>query len=1106
MPAGNIAADLLVHVGANVQEALSGLDSVDQKANKTSENMGKAGLAMGGASLAIIGGLGGAINKAADFEQVLSNIGAVGGPEAQAAMSQISDLALKIGQDTSFSAAQGAQAIDELVKAGVPLKDVLDGAAMSAADLAEAGQISIPDAATAMSNAMNMFGIAGDQASTVADSFAAAANASSSSVADLTMALSQGGATASSWGLSLNQTNTAFAIFSNLGLKGADAGTSFKQMLTSLNPVSDDAAAALNSMGISAEDFSSSADPMLYLTQKLTEGTKGMSIAQRNAALTTIFGTDASRAAIDLIEAGPDAYAKMTDAVNKQGVAQDIAKQNMDNLNGAIESLMGSIETAMILVGQTFTPILQSLAKEITKGVNMFLKLPKPIQHLTGIVIAAVAGFLALVSGIAIVLSYGAPVIAMVTAMAAPLIIIIAILAALYLAWSTNFLGIQNVTSSSLGQIVPLFTNLAKYLGYVANGGDMTTASMAAIPAPLRNITKVLGVAVDAFHSLYENLAAGRGVNAALDAFGKIISGPKMTGALGKVGDQLLNAFKNIDWTGIGKVLLDGMGKAALALADVGVWLISKLGDLTGAIGGWLLDKASAVDWAGILSQAASLAGDITGAIVSKLGNLTSAVGGWIADQVSKVDWVGDFTTAAAFVGDITGPIVGKLGDLTSAIGGWLSAGAIAVPWNGILSGAVTGITSLAASMIPHLGNLATELKTWYDSELSSIDWNNLGVIVGQKVHDMAAVLIPAMTSMITGATTYLAQHWQDIGKAVLGLIVAAPVVIGYVGATLLPKVAEFLGGFLTGLGVNWTSIGNWLKGMPGRLLAGVPGLAGVLLDAGSQLISGLLQGAQDYWPTVAGWLKSMPGLILKFYVAYLTLLYTAGTWLITGLYNGAIAFWPTLKSWIVALPGAISTAISSAGSLLLTLKDAGVQLIAGLLAWVSGTFETTMVPWLTSLPGLIQTNIGNLSFVLYNTGVQLIQGMISGLDAMKGYVTNKVQEFVNIFKNLLPDWMGLGSPSKMTMYYGEMLGQGLAIGMDNTRKAVMDSAQNLVNLSDPGNIGRTNTALSQANTHYVTQNFQIDVHADDLEDIVEAGRFIQTLPTSRAAYMRGVN
>ena len=116
--AGNVAADLVVHVGADTKDAEAGLDSVGSKVDGTGTKFKGAGLALMGVGVAAVGGLGLAVNSAMNFEQAMADINAVTSLTT-AQQQQVADLALEIGKNTSFGAIEGAQAIGELAKAGV---------------------------------------------------------------------------------------------------------------------------------------------------------------------------------------------------------------------------------------------------------------------------------------------------------------------------------------------------------------------------------------------------------------------------------------------------------------------------------------------------------------------------------------------------------------------------------------------------------------------------------------------------------------------------------------------------------------------------------------------------------------------------------------------------------------------------------------------------------------------------------------------------------------------------------------------------------------------------------------------------------------------------
>ena len=97
------------------KQAKDDLEGVEKSAKKAGITSGQlaTGMAKGGAVIAA--GLAVAVNSAANFEQRLSAIKAVSGSTA-AEMEKVRAKALQIGKDTSFSATEAAQAMEELSK------------------------------------------------------------------------------------------------------------------------------------------------------------------------------------------------------------------------------------------------------------------------------------------------------------------------------------------------------------------------------------------------------------------------------------------------------------------------------------------------------------------------------------------------------------------------------------------------------------------------------------------------------------------------------------------------------------------------------------------------------------------------------------------------------------------------------------------------------------------------------------------------------------------------------------------------------------------------------------------------------------------------------
>lgn len=324
---------------------------------------------------AIAVALGKSISVAADFEQEMSNIKAVTGASADE-MGRLNAAALKAGADTVFSAAEAAQGMDELLKAGLSVEQVLNGGLNGALTLASAGGIELADAAEIAATALNAFKDDNLSVAKAADILAGASNASATDVMGLKLGLSAVASVASGMGMSFKDTATGLALFAQNGLKGSDAGTSLKTMMMNLQPATDKQAKIFKELNLVTADGKSkfydlhgSLRPLNEISGLLNTSMKDMTDAERAMALETMFGSDAIRAGNILFKEGAKGVTKMAAAMDKVSAA-DVAAERLNNLKGAVESLKGTIETMSIAVGTRMIPAFTSITKNLTDALN----------------------------------------------------------------------------------------------------------------------------------------------------------------------------------------------------------------------------------------------------------------------------------------------------------------------------------------------------------------------------------------------------------------------------------------------------------------------------------------------------------------------------------------------------------------------------------------------------------------------------------------------------------------------------------------------------------------------------------------------------------------
>jgi TP901 family phage tail tape measure protein len=390
--------------GKGSKQARVDFDKTEKSAKKNGASMqeiGNKSLLAGGA---IAAGFGYAANKAINFEQQISAIGAVSG----ATESQIDSMrkkALQLGADTSFSASEAAQAMEELAKAGVSTTAILNGAADATVALAAAGGVDLPTAATIAANAMNQFGLTAQQLPGIVDNIAGAANASAIDVKDLGLSMSQVGAVAHLAGLSFQDTAVAIAELGNAGIKGSDAGTSLKTFLQNLIPTTKQQIELSRKLGLITKDGSNAffdqngkVKSLAQVSQVLQNALKGMTKEQQLNTLQVLFGSDAIRAAAVLADGGAKGFNDLAAAMGKTSAA-DVAAKRLDNTAGRIEQLKGSIETLAISIGELLLPFIDRLAKMLTRLANWFTSLSKPAQQ-NIITIIGIAGAVLILVGI----------------------------------------------------------------------------------------------------------------------------------------------------------------------------------------------------------------------------------------------------------------------------------------------------------------------------------------------------------------------------------------------------------------------------------------------------------------------------------------------------------------------------------------------------------------------------------------------------------------------------------------------------------------------------------------------------------------------------------
>ena len=278
-------ASMFARIGADLSGLTSGLGQADNMLKNAGRNMSRVGKTLtAGVTLPIVGIGGAAVKMAGEFEQqmgLLQIAAKASGDDMQA----IEQYALKMGAKTIYNAREMAEAMTGLYKAGMSSAEVIGdatgktGALAAATQLATASDLELAASADAIAVAMATFGLSTDQAVGITNNFVQTADASVAEVSDLVLALQNAGPTAAQFGWSLEDVNTAMAILSERGIRGSEAGTALKSMMTNLMRPTKDVRATLADLNVDLYDAEGTLKTLPQIIGNLADALYGESTA-----------------------------------------------------------------------------------------------------------------------------------------------------------------------------------------------------------------------------------------------------------------------------------------------------------------------------------------------------------------------------------------------------------------------------------------------------------------------------------------------------------------------------------------------------------------------------------------------------------------------------------------------------------------------------------------------------------------------------------------------------------------------------------------------------------------------------------------------------------
>lgn len=1095
-----------------------------------------AGAAAGVGALAA--GLGSSISDAADFQQSMADIQASMGASAEDT-SKLKNLIMDLGIDPKLkvSAEQAAQAIGQLGTAGVSIDDIMNGAARSTVLLANATGADFADAASIASDVSKLWSIDAGDLTHAVDGITAATVASKFNINDYKLALSQAGGVASTVGVSFDDFNATIAAISPSFASGSDAGTSLKVLLQRLVPSSDKAKDAMKDLGLmtaltgtrqqayqkmldeykgklaalgpktkeNAKDYKGLSDAVDNLTSIMQTGQnaffdekgnmksmaevagilnkafKGLSEEQKNQYLSTIFGTDAMRAAAALAKMTTGDFENLQTTMAKTDAAES-AKTRMDTLRGSLEILSGTFGTLKLMVGDKFLPVLNDLVKRF----NDFLGAQAPMivewagkfaDYLGNLITTYLPVFVAQLSAW---WSVGQKVVGVVSSLAMALFDVL-----------TGHGADSSWWNQLTYQLLPLFSSNIVDAYRKANEWAATLATVGGAISSLINWVK------EAVSSLFSWASQYVTLNDVLTAAGVLLTAmilpslaafvAALTPVIAVVGGAIaivttLRTAWTQDWLNIREIVLGTLDYIQArfgplldairtfgggALQEIGNWVtgtqtqftnLSRIWDQVKLTAQALFNdlvsyiRSSLPGWIATLQNWGEAAWqwikDATPTVLAKLGEWANALFQWVVGRLPA--WLAQLQTwgnaAWGWIVDMTPIALAKLSAWGSALWGWVQSNwptwkARLLDWGNAAWQWIQDVTPITLGKLSEWGSAlwGWVQNNWPIWKTHLLDW---GFAAWQWIQEMTPIAITKLGEWGTALFQWIGNNLPRWTQTFLGWATAAVQWLGDVVPLAIGKLNEWLDGmtrYSSGEGsgkmtIMTNQLGDAIKKTLGEIALAVAGLA---LNIGTNIVLNVAQGLLDDFGIKTNLFKIKDD-IVKELTSWNDVFKSHGIDMSKGLSDGFSLFNP------------IGGAIKAVGAIVSGVKELlGIHSPSTVFADIGGAMIQGLIQGLGSIDigGVISTLMTKLRD-RYNywhddlvphffasakdLANNLIGGLKKGIENGIGAVMSAIQGVTDALPQWVKDKLGIHSPSTVFAGLGQNIMQGLVEGMQS--------------------------------------------------------------------------
>lgn len=360
----------------------------------------------------------------------------------------------------------------------------------------------------------------------------------------------------------------------------------------------------------------------------------------------------------------------------------------------------------------------------------------------------------------------------------------------------------------------------------------------------------------------------------------------------------------------------------------------------------------------------------------------------------------------------------------------------------GAMKAAATNLMAnlaLGEDIGPSLAVLGETVQTFvFDNLLPML--GNILEAMPELISGIGEMLVQGLDIVSNNADSMVEMGINIVASLVQSIIEAAPSLLN-----AAVSLAMSLGDAL--INADWVSIGsNLLNSLKNALASSSPGILGtdtsaigsfldsitaglpLVLESGSQLILELLNGFLSQIPQMITTAGELLNTFTSFLLESAPLVIESGVNLILDMVSGITESLPEITS---SAQEVISTFLTNIADSLPDILSQGGTLLLELCTGIIEALPDLVISVLEII-GTIVTTLDDYDWL--EIGKNILLGIKDGLLSMLDALADAILEIGDFIWDAVKSYFGISSPSKLMMWAGQMLDEGLASGIeDNT-------------------------------------------------------------------------